>query len=105
DSEVTRLFAELDPDDRAWLVDEVPAALATRLLRGLPEKERNYTAALLGYPQGSVGRRMTPEYVSTRERYTAAETLERVHAGLDEAETVYTIPVLDDSRHLVGIVS
>ncbi|MHA3684713.1 magnesium transporter [Leucobacter sp. HY1910] len=105
DSEVTRLFAELDPDDRAWLVDEVPAALATRLLRGLPEKERVNTAALLGYPQGSTGRRMTPEYVSTRASYTVAQSLDRVHAGLHEAETVYTIPVLDDSRHLVGIVS
>ena len=105
DSEVTRLFAELDPDDRAWLVDEVPAALATRLLRGLPEKERANTAALLGYPQGSTGRRMTPEYVSTRASYTVRQSLERVQAGLDEAETVYTIPVLDDSRHLVGIVS
>lgn len=105
DSEVTRLFEELDPDDRAWLVDEVPAALATRLLRGLSEKERSYTAALLGYPQGSVGRRMTPEYVSTRASYTVAQTLERVHAGLNDAETIYTIPVLDDARRLVGVVS
>ena len=40
DSDVARLFAELDPDDRAWLLEEVPAALATRLLRGLPEADR-----------------------------------------------------------------
>lgn len=105
DAEVTHLFAELDPDDRAWLVDEVPAALATRLLRGLPNDERIATAALLGYPQGSVGRRMTPEFVSTRASYTVAQSLERVRAGLQDAETVYTIPVLDDARHLVGIVS
>lgn len=103
--EVTRLFSELDPDDRAWLLDEAPAALATRLLRGLTESERVQTAALLGYPQGSVGRRMTPEYISTRASYTVQETLARVRAGLDDAETVYTIPVLDDARRLVGIVS
>lgn len=103
--EVTRLFSELDPDDRAWLLDEAPAALATRLLRGLSESERAQTAALLGYPQGSVSRRMTPEFVSTRASYTVQQTLDRVHAGLDKAETIYTIPVLDDARRLVGIVS
>lgn len=105
DTEVARLFAELDPDDRAWLLDEVPAALATRLLRDLPGSERALTAALLGYPQGSVGRRMTPEYVSVREQSTVALALDRVRERLADAETVYTIPVLDNERRIVGIVS
>lgn len=105
DAEVARLFAELEPDDRAWLLEEVPAALATRLLRGLPEGERALTAALLGYPQGSVGRRMTPEYVSVREHASVETALGRVRDRLADAETVYTIPVLDDARRVVGIVS
>lgn len=105
DAEVSQLFADLDHDDRLWLLDEVPAALATRLLRGLPEQERVLTSALLGYPQGSAGRRMSLEYVSTRESFTVAETMDRVRTRLDDAETIYTIPVLDDSRHLVGVVS
>ncbi len=105
DAEVARLFAELDPDDRAWLLEEVPAALATRLLRDLPIEERALTAALLGYPQGSAGRRMTPEYVSVREHATVAVALDRVRERLADAETVYTIPVLDNARHVVGIVS
>ena len=105
DTEVARLFAELDPDDRAWLLEEVPAVLATRLLRDLPGSERALTAALLGYPQGSVGRRMTPEYVSVRERATVAIALDRVRDRLADAETVYTIPVLDNARRIVRIVS
>ncbi len=105
DAEVTRLFAELDPDNRAWLLEEVPAALATRLLRGLPDDERALTAALLGYPLGSVGRRMTPEYVSVREDATVAAAMQRVRDRLDEVETVYTIPVLDAERRVVGVVS
>lgn len=105
DSEVSTLFAELDPDDRLWLLDEVPAVLAARLLRGLPKQERLLTAGLLGYKQGSVGRRMTPEFVTTHIGMTAAESIERVRARLSDAETVYTIPVLDGSRHVKGIVS
>lgn len=105
DAEVAAIFADLDPDDRVWLLDELPAALAPRLLQGLSPKERQLTAEVLGYPKGSVGRRMTPEYVSTRANASASEALARVHARLDEAETIYTLPVLDDSRHVVGIVS
>lgn len=105
DAEVARLFEELDPDDRAWLLEEVPAALATRLLRDLPEDERALTATLLGYKQGSVGRRMTPEYVSVREHATVDVAMQRVRERLDDAETVYTIPVLDNARRVVGVVS
>lgn len=105
DAEVAAIFADLDPDDRVWLLDELPATLAARLLQGLSPKERQLTAEVLGYPKGSVGRRMTPEYVSTRADSTTSEALARVHDRLDEAETIYTLPVLDDSRHVVGIIS
>lgn len=105
DEEVVSVFAELDPDDRVTLLDELPASVATRLLQGLPANERELTAAVLGYPVGSIGRRMSPEYVATRPGTTAGQTLERVRARLSDAETVYTLPVVDDQRRLVGIVS
>ena len=88
-----------------WLLDELPAALAPRLLHGLSQKDRQLTAEVLGYPKGSVGRRMSPEYVSTRADASVEEAMRRVRARLDDAETVYTLPVLDGSRHVVGIVS
>jgi magnesium transporter len=104
DAEVATIFAGLDPDDRVWLVDELPASLAARLLRGLPDRERQLTAEVIGYPQDSIGRRMSPEYVSTRADQTAGEALDRVRARLDDAETVYTLPVLEDSRRVLGVV-
>lgn len=105
DGEVAALFAELDPDDRVWLMDELPASVAQRLLRGLPEAERQLTADLLGYPHGSVGRRMSPEVVSTHPEHTVTEALSRLRAGVHDAETVYTLPVLDHERRTVGVVS
>lgn len=60
---------------------------------------------MLGYPQGAIGRRMSPEYVSARLDHTAGEALQRVRDRLDDAETVYTLPVLDGGRRVVGVVS
>lgn len=105
DSEVAALFAELDPDDRVWLLDELPASVAPQLLRGLPARERYLTASVLGYPQDSIGRRMSPEYVTTHPDLTVARTLDRVHARIADAETVYTLPVTDNARQVVGVVS
>jgi magnesium transporter len=105
DEEVASVFAVLDPDDRVTLLDELPAVVATRLLQGLPPHERDLTAAVLGYPQRSIGRRMSPEYVTTRAELTARQSLDRVRSRLSDAETVYTLPVVDGRRRLVGIVS
>ena len=104
DDRVREIFADLDPDDRAGLVDELPARVATRLLRELSQDEQELTATVLDYPNGSVGRRMSPEFVSTHPDTTAGETLARVRDRIDEVETIYALPVTDDERRLVGIV-
>lgn len=65
DSEVAEVFAALSPDDRVALMDELPASVANRLILGLDEKERALTSTVLGYPQGAVGRYMSPEFVIT----------------------------------------
>ncbi|TKJ18423.1 magnesium transporter [Blastococcus sp. CCUG 61487] len=103
--EVASVFASLEPDDRVTLLDELPATVATRLLQGLPAHERELTAEVLGYPAGSIGRRMSPEYVTTHPHLTVGRTLDRVRDRLADAETVYTLPVVDDERRLVGVVS
>ncbi|MGV9799104.1 magnesium transporter [Mycobacterium sp. NPDC003449] len=105
DDDVAALFAELDPDDRVELLDELPATVARRLLQGLPAHERDLTAPILGYPQGSIGRRMSPEFVAVRPEMSNEEALSRITARLADAETVYTTPVTDAQRILVGIAS
>lgn len=100
---VRSLIEALDPDDRARLFDEMPAKVVNRLLAQLSPDERALTTVLLGYPEESAGRLMSPEFVSLRASLTAGEALDKIrHEGLD-AETVYALPVLDDHRHLIGI--
>lgn len=105
DAQVAEVFAGLSPDDRVALLDELPASVAKRLLLGLSDKDRALTNTVLGYPQGAVGRYMSPQFVTTRPWFTAAQTMARVRAQLDDAESIYTIPVVDEGRRLVGVVS
>lgn len=105
DEEITGFFTEMDPDDRAALLDEVPASVADKLLRGLSHDERDMTSALLGYPKGSIGRRMSPQVVPIRQTRTVQFALDLLRSRSEEYETLYLLPVMDDTRHLVGVVS
>src|SRR5690606_35229600 len=75
------------------------------LLRQVPEEDRAATAVVLGYPRGSVGRRMSPQFVHVRAEDTLADVLARVRERGAVAETIYTIPVVDGSLRLVGVLS
>lgn len=99
---VGQLFEDMDPDDRARLVDEMPAKVAKRLLAGLSPHERALTATLLGYPENSAGRVMSPEVVNLRANQTVGDALARLRRVGTSAETIYALPVTDESRRLVG---
>jgi magnesium transporter len=109
DDSVHELFNGLDASDRARLLDEMPAKVANRLLTRLPQEARANTNLLLGYPEESVGRLMSPRFVSLRASMTAADALAKVRrAGLRPRE-VLVLPVTDDQRRLdqrrlVGVV-
>lgn len=104
-SEIASIFSQLDPDDRVGLLDELPSSVAQRLLTGLSSKERGLTSAVLGYEQGSIGRRMSPEYIAVKESETVSQAMTKIRGKLDDAETIYTLPVVDSKRQLVGVVS
>jgi magnesium transporter len=105
DEWVAELFASLEPDDRARLLDELPAAVANRLLAGLTTPERRLTTTVLGYPPASAGRAMSPQVVSVPADATVGQALERVRARGAVAETVYMLPVVGPGRVVVGVVS
>jgi len=98
------LVESMAPDDRARMLREAPAKVAQKVLAGLSPRERRMTAGLLGYPEGSAGQFMTPEVVALPAELTVAEALAMVRAEGARAETVYTLPVVDASRRLTGIV-
>ncbi|MGY4103680.1 magnesium transporter [Nocardia sp. R16R-3T] len=98
------LVEAMDPDDRARMLREAPAKVAKKVLAGLSARERRMTAALLGYPEGSVGLYMTPEVVALPRNLSVPDALQTVRIKGSNAETVYTLPVVDSGRRLTGIV-
>ena len=102
ETSVLQLFEDMDPDDRARLVDEMPAKVAKRLLAGLSPHERALTATLLGYPENSAGRVMSPEVANLKANQSVGEALDRLRRVGEAAETIYALPVTDDQRRLVG---
>jgi magnesium transporter len=105
DEQVRELVEHMSPDDRANLLDELPARVAKRLLKMLSSAEREATSLLLGYKEHTAGRIMTPEYISFKTSLRVSEALDKIRRiGLDK-ETVYYCYVIDDKRRLLGMVS
>lgn len=103
--EVIDIVDKMSPDDRAKLFDELPAKIVRQLLDQLSPNERQATNLLLGYQDDTAGRIMTPEYISLKDSFTVAQTLERIRTLAKVSEIVYYLYVTDSSRHLTGIVS
>ena len=104
DHNTADIFLGLDPEDRVWLLDELPATVASKLLRGLDVEERDETATLLGYPEDAVGRRMSPRFIRLYPWLTVGQAMQRVRDDLGDAESVYYLPVVDEGRKVVGEV-
>ena len=75
DADVAKILNELAADDRTALLEELPANVTQKLLGLLSPEERKVASELLGYPKGSVGRRMTPDYVAIEHSWTMADVL------------------------------
>ena len=102
--EVGRILNDLSPDDRTALLEELPAAATLKLLNLLSPEERKVADTLLGYPEGSIGRRMTPDFVSIQQSWTVGEVLTHLRQVGRERETLNQLYVIDEGGRLVDWV-
>jgi magnesium transporter len=99
--QVAAILNEMSPDDRTALLEEMPSAAARQLIQLLTPEERRVATALLGYPEGSVGRLMTPDFVAVREDWTVKEVLDYVREHGQDSETLNFIYVVDERGKLI----
>jgi magnesium transporter len=103
-SQTAELLNELPPDDRTAFLEELPSEVVKELIKTLDPKERRITLSLLGFPEGSVGRLMTPDYISVNRDWTMQKVLEHIREVGKDSETIDVIYVVNDRGELVDDV-
>src|SRR2546426_8418232 len=102
--QVVGILNEMSPDDRTALLEELPSSAARQLIRLLTPEERHVAQSLLGYPEGSVGRLMTPDFIAVREDWTVQQVLDYVREHGRDRETINIIYVVDEDGTLIDDV-
>jgi len=95
------LLNSLSPDDRTSFLQDLPRDVIDEFVKLLPINERSLTLALLGYPKGSIGRLMTPDYIAVKMDWTIEGVLDHIQAYGHDSETINVIYVIDDEGKLL----
>ena len=98
------ILNEMDPDDRTALFEELPSAAAKQLIQLLSPEERKIAVTLLGYPENSVGRLMTPDYIAIKPSSTIQEVLDYIREHGKNKETLNIVYVVDEKGKLIDDV-
>ncbi len=95
------LLNELQADDRTDFLEDLPKEVLRDLIKLLDPEERMVTLSLLGYPEDSVGRLMTPDYVYVYEHNTVSEVFDIIRKYAKSSETIDVIYVINESGQLM----
>ncbi|HOV92108.1 MAG TPA: magnesium transporter [Candidatus Kapabacteria bacterium] len=99
--DVVFILNDMSPDDRTALFEELPPEIAKQLISLLTPQERAIAQKLLGYPENSVGRLMTPDYIAVHPDWTINQVLDYIRKHGKETETFNNIYVIDDKGRLI----
>lgn len=104
DKELSFLVEELYVDDAVDFLEEVPASVVHRVLATAKPETRKIINQFLKYPENSAGSAMTNEMVEFKSHFTVKQAIDHIRRTGVDKETIYTCYVLDDSRHLIGVL-
>lgn len=102
---LSKLIEAMAADDRVDLLEHMDEEQLEALLPLMAQAERDEIRKMLSYPENSAGSIMTTEYASLPENISASEALSRLRQQAPDSETIYYIFVIDESRHLHGVIT
>ncbi|NTW82663.1 MAG: magnesium transporter [Chlorobiaceae bacterium] len=102
---VSQILNSMSADDRTALLEELPGPVAQELLKLLSFKEFKIAKTLLAYPEESVGRLMSPDFLSVKKDWDFNRVLDYIRTYGHESETLNVIYVVDDAGKLTGELS
>lgn len=100
-AKTAELLNDLPADDRTDFLEELSKEAIRDLIKLLDPEERKITLSLLGYPEDSVGRLMTPDYVYVYEHNSVAEVFATIRRYAKSSETIDVIYVINEQGELV----
>ena len=100
-SKIAELLNALPADDRTDFFGELPSSIVRELIKLLNQDERKITLSLMGYPENSVGRLMTPDYVYVFENNTVDQVLDIIRKIGKNSETIDVIYVINEKGELL----
>lgn len=103
--ETREILSELSPDDRTALLEELPAEATHKLLTLLSPEDLKEARQLLGYPEQSIGRLTTPDFLSIRADWTIEQALEHIRYNGKYSETINRIYVTDNAGKLLDDIT
>ena len=95
------LLNDLSADDRTSFLEELPSEVVKELIKTLDPEERKITLSLLGYPESSVGRLMTPDYIAVEKDWTVKEVIDHIREVGKDSETIDVIYVVDEKGYFI----
>ncbi len=105
DADLSEIIDDLHVDDVVDMLEELPANVVRRVLENVKPERRRLINTYLQYPEDSAGSIMTSEYLTLRRNMNVEEALSYIHYHIEDSEMIYTLYVIDDKRHLEGVVS
>ncbi len=99
--ELGEILNEMAPDDRTALFEDFPDLLIKDVTSLLGDEERKVALNLIGYPENSVGRIMTPFYIQVHKDWTVGRTLQQIRKNGKKAETLNFVYVVDENQKLI----
>ena len=104
DADTRALLADISPDDRTEMLEELPATVTRRLMQLLSQEDLFEARQLLGYPEESVGRLMTPDYIRLRAEWTVEVALAHIRKYGRDSEIFNILYVTDAAGLLIDVV-
>ncbi len=101
DKELKQIIEELNPDERTDLFETLSPKLTQRLLNLISRDKKKEILKFLGYPENSVGRLMTTEYVAIKIHWSIKKAVEHLREWGKDAETIDMVYVVDEDWKLL----
>ncbi len=99
--QLSHTLNQISPDDRTALFEKLPKESLQNYLSLLTVEERKTANQLLQYPEDSIGRLMTPDYISVLQNTNVQEVLDYIRKFGKSSETLNFIYVVDPKGFLI----